>query len=98
MFAMSPLKFEPVLVSQLIASGLALMVAFGLPVSDEQRQAILQFAGVAIAIFLGGGLVSRSIAWSPASVEIEVTDAYLAGVDEGKDVARKEMQHGAVNA
>lgn len=99
--SLNPMKFEPVLINQLIASGLSLVVAFGLPVSDDQRQAILQFAGVVIAIFLGGGLISRAMVWSPASVEREVTEAYYSGKEDGKDEERwfaAEERNAAVNA
>ena len=90
------MKFEPILITQLVASALTLMVAFGLPVTDEQRQAILQFTGVVVAIFLGSGLVARSVAWSPASVEQEADlsweSGYAVGYREGMDDGRKTTE------
>ena len=74
------MQLEPVLVTQLVASVLALAVAFGVPVTEEQRQAILQVVGIIVAIFLGGAVVARSKAYAPATVEREKAAAYEQGV------------------
>lgn len=63
------MQFEPVLITQLVAAALAVAVAFGLPVSDIQRQAILQFVGIVVAIMIGSGIFARNFVWSGNSVE-----------------------------
>jgi len=63
------MKFEPVAVVQVIGAALALFVAFGMPVTDEQREAILAFAGIVAAIMAGQAVAARSFVWSKASVE-----------------------------
>lgn len=63
------MRFEPVLITQLVAAALALAAAFGLPVTEEQRTAILQFAGVVVAIMIGSGIFARNFVWSAHSVE-----------------------------
>ena len=63
------MQFEPVLISQLVAAALALAAAFGLPVSDIQRQAILQFVGVVVALMIGSGLFARNFVYSQNSVD-----------------------------
>lgn len=78
------MQVEPVLVTQLVAALLALAVAFGIPVSDEQRQAILQVVGIVVSIFLGGAVVARSQAWAPASVDRATQMAYEQGVKVGE--------------
>lgn len=74
------MQVEPVLVTQLVAAILALAVAFGVPVTDEQRQAILQVVGIVVSIFLGGAVIARSKAWAPASVERATAEAYEQGI------------------
>ena len=78
------MSLEPVLVTQLVAAVLALLVAFGIPVTDEQRQAILQVVGIVVSIFLGGAVVARSRAYAPATVDRLTADAYEQGVQVGE--------------
>ena len=78
------MQVEPVLVTQLVAAVLSLVVAFGVPVTDEQRQAILQVVGIVVSIFLGGAVVARSRAWAPASVERAKAQAYEQGLQVGE--------------
>ena len=65
------MRFEPVLIVQLVGAGLALAAAFGLPVTEEQRQAVLAFAAVVVAIMAGQGVVTRAFVWSEAGMERE---------------------------
>ena len=66
------MRVEPVLIVQLVGAALALAAAFGFPVSEEQRQAILAFVAVVIAIMAGQGIVARAFVWSEAGLEEEV--------------------------
>ena len=78
------MSLEPVLVTQLVAAILALAVAFGVPVTDEQRQAILQVVGIVVSIFLGGAVIARSRAVAPATVDRLTAEAYEQGVQVGE--------------
>jgi len=62
-------KFEPIVIVKLIGAALSLVVAFGLPVTDDQREAILTFAGIVAVIMAGEAFAARSFVWSKASVE-----------------------------
>lgn len=46
------IKSEPVVVTSLVSSGLALGVAFGLHLSDLQIAAVLAFVNSALALFV----------------------------------------------
>lgn len=59
---------EPVLVSNLVAAAIALAVAFGAPITQEQQQAVLGLVGVIVAIFFGGAVVARNRVYSPATM------------------------------
>ncbi len=50
----------------LIAAGLAGLVAFGVPISDDQQAAVLALVAVAAPIF--AALVGRGLVFSPATV------------------------------
>ena len=78
------MQVEPVLVTQLVAAILALAVAFGAPINDEQRQAVLQVVGIVVSIFLGGAVIARSKAYAPVTVEREKAMAYEQGVQAGE--------------
>jgi hypothetical protein len=65
------MRFEPVLIVQLVGAGLALAAAFGLPLTEEQRQAVLAFAAVVVAIMAGQGVIARAFVWSEAGMERE---------------------------
>lgn len=75
------MRLEPVLITQLIAAVLALAVAFGVPVTDDQRRAILEVVGIVVALFLGGAVVARSKAYAPATVDRLAEVAYRDGFD-----------------
>jgi hypothetical protein len=53
------MQIEPVLVTQLISAVLALAVAFGAPITEDQRNAVLAVTAACVAIFFGGGLPTR---------------------------------------
>ena len=75
------MRLEPVLITQLVAAILSLAVAFGAPITDDQRQAVLQVVGIVVAIFLGGAVVARSKAYAPATVDRLAEVAYRDGFD-----------------
>lgn len=78
------MNLEPVLVTQLVAAILSLAVAFGAPITDDQRQAVLQVVGIVVAIFLGGAVVARSHAYAPATVQQVAAEAYEQGLQVGE--------------
>lgn len=78
------MNLEPVLVTQLIAAILSLAVAFGAPITDEQRQAVLQVVGIVVAIFLGGAVVARAHAYAPDTVRKVEALAYQRGIQVGE--------------
>lgn len=65
------LRFEPVLISTLIAALISLLISFGVQISDEQSSAILKFLDslLALAPFGVAALVARQNVWSKKSVE-----------------------------
>lgn len=75
------MKFEPVLITQLCAAIIALAIAFGAPITEEQRQAVLQVVSIVVAIFLGGAVVARSKAYAPNTVDRLTSQAYQQGYD-----------------
>lgn len=75
------MQFEPVLITQLCAAILALAIAFGVPITDDQRQAVLQVVTIVVTIFLGGAMVARSKAYAPNTVDRLTTDAYRKGYE-----------------
>jgi hypothetical protein len=62
------MAIEPVMVTNLVAALMALLVAFNVPLTDDQRQAVMQLVGAIVAIYLGSALVARSRVYSPATV------------------------------
>jgi len=85
---MTTMRFEPVLITQLVAAALALVAAFGVPVDDQQRQAIIQFTGVVVAIMIGSGLFARNFVWSANSVDKVKQQAF----DDGAASAVAEIR------
>ncbi len=63
------MKTEPSLIVSIVAALLTLTAAFGFPVTDVQREAILQFMLVVGPVIIGGGVIIRQVVWSKASVE-----------------------------
>jgi len=84
------MQIEPVLVTQLIAAVIALAVAFGVPITDEQRTAVLQVTGVVVAIFVGGGLVARANSYS----ERQAAEIAATAYDMGKEELRASTKQG----
>jgi hypothetical protein len=66
---MKLMQVEAVMVSQLIAAILTLLVAFGAPMTEEQRKAVLQVVGAVLPILMASGVLARSQVWSRSSVE-----------------------------
>ena len=73
-------KFEPVLSTvvlvELIGAVITALVAFGLPITEDQRTSVIALASILGAIFLGGGVLMRNSVYSPASVEKLTSVAY----------------------
>lgn len=80
------MKTEPAItvasITAAVTAILALLVAYGFDVSDEQQQAILGIVAVAAPIIVG--IVTRQNVWAPASVETVKQDAYRAGLDDAQ--------------
>jgi len=70
-------------VTALVTAILGLLVAYGVPISEDQRNAILGTLAATCTVILVMGPVIRQYVWSPNSVEKKVTEAYEAtpGVD-----------------
>lgn len=77
------MKFEPALIVQLVGAGLAMVAAFGLPVTGDQRQAILEFTAIVVAIMVGQGVVTRSFAYSEHTVDRLTSEAEAVGYERG---------------
>ena len=76
------MQIEPVLVTQLISAVLALAVAFGAPITEDQRNAVLAVTAACVAIFFGGGLVARANSYSERQAAEIAAVAYTAGKEE----------------
>ncbi len=63
------MKTEPSIIVAIVAAALTAFAAFGLPVSDTQREALLQLLVLVVPTILGAGVVTRQFVWSKASVE-----------------------------
>lgn len=76
-------KFEPVLNAQILSAFVAAiitaLVAFNVPITEDQRNALLGLAGVIIAIFFGGGVIARSNVVPVAKVERLEQEAMARG-------------------
>lgn len=77
------MDIEPVLVSNLVAAAIAVAVAFGAPITQEQQQAVLGLVAVIVAIFFGGAVVARNRVYSPATMRKIVHE-----VEAGEPVSR----------
>ncbi len=71
------------LIVQLVGAGLAMVAAFGLPVTEDQRTAILEFTAIVVAIMVGQGVVTRSFAFSEATVDRLTSEAEASGYERG---------------
>lgn len=82
------MKVEPVLITQLVAAALTLAIAFGAPVDDAQRQAILQFASAVVAILVASGIILRNATYTARDVETIKAESYeLGAMAASADVA-----------
>jgi len=65
------MKYEPVMVMALVGAVLGVLVAFNVPITPDQHDAIMKLVN-ALLPFLPGiiaALVARSFAYAPATVE-----------------------------
>ena len=77
------IRTQPILFSRVIASVAALAIAFGAPISDTDVANAVEATTTLIA--LGNvllALVERETVYSPATHEQEVSEAFIAGVEE----------------
>jgi hypothetical protein len=76
-------KFEPVINAQILSAFVSAiitcLVAFNVPITQDQRNALLALAGVIIAIFFGGGVIARSNVTPNAKVERLINEAKIEG-------------------
>ena len=54
------IRSEPAVITGLVVAVITLVVAFGIPISDDQRSAIVGLVGAVLAI-LGGGVVRSQV-------------------------------------
>ena len=73
-------------VTAFVTAVIGLLVAFGLDISTEQRDAILGVIGPAFVVILALGPIVRQFVFSPATVEKIAADQYAAGVPPTDDV------------
>lgn len=66
-------------VTAAFASAIGLAIAFGIDISDEQRDAMLSTLGAMIPLLLLVGPIIRQFVYSPRSVENKVAAAYSGG-------------------
>jgi precorrin-3B methylase len=66
---------EPALIVGLITAAIALAVAFGAPISDDQREAIIGFTVALIPVFV----IVRQLVFAPATVEKIEAQAAITG-------------------
>lgn len=62
------MDIEPVLVTNVIAAVVALLIAFNVPITPEQREAILKLVAAIVAIYGASAAVARSRVYSPSTV------------------------------
>lgn len=76
-------RTEPILFSRVIASVAALAIAFGAPITDTDVANAVEATTMLIA--LGNVILAaldRQAVYSPATHEQEVSEAFVAGVEE----------------
>ena len=89
---LTDIQREPaVIVSTLTAfltAAIGLVVAFGMDVTDDQKNAILGVLAPAVGLILLVGPVIRGLVFSPNTVRDKVEDAYTAtpGIDPKPEV------------
>jgi len=59
---------EPVLLTNVVAAIVALLVAFNVPLTPDQRDAILKLVAAIVAIYGASAAVARSRVYSPNTV------------------------------
>lgn len=81
------MKFEPVIneriISSLVAAIITCLVAFNVPITDDQRGGLLGLVAVIGVIFFGGAIVTRSNVYPVDKVEQQIIPAAkAAGANE----------------
>lgn len=71
---------EPVMVTNAVAAVLALLVAFGAPITPEQQQAVLGVTAAIIAIYFGQAVVARNRVYSPRTMRRLIGEAEEANL------------------
>lgn len=66
-------------VTAFVTAIIGLLVAFGIDISTEQRDAIIGVIGPAFIVILAIGPIVRQFVYAPKTTERLVTDAYKAG-------------------
>lgn len=82
-------KFEPVLnsftISTLVTAVIAVCVAFNVPITDEQRNALLALVAAICVVFGLGATVARNNVYPVEKVEDEIVpEAFRAGVNSSR--------------
>ena len=72
---MNILKVEPALVTGAVSAILVLVMAFGLPISEDQKAAVL--GSIVPVLVLVQALVTRGQVTPNAKVDALLTDAYV---------------------
>lgn len=82
-------KFEPVLnsftISALVAAAITCAVAFNVPITEEQRNALLGLVAAVCVIFGLGATVARNNVYPVDKVEDEIVpEAFRAGINSSR--------------
>jgi F0F1-type ATP synthase assembly protein I len=66
------MKYEPIMITTLVAALMSMLISFGVNISDEQSSAILKFLDAILPLvpFAIAAVVARRKSWSENSVEI----------------------------
>lgn len=80
------MRFEPVINAQIVgtlaAALLTTLVAFNVPITEDQRNALLALVAAVSAIFWGTAVVARNNVYPEAKVDKLIEEAKVAGEHE----------------
>ncbi len=77
------LSLEPLLISRLLASGAAVLIALGVPIDNARVEAAVEATAVLFgALNLLMAALERQTVYSPATHDADVSAAYDAGATE----------------
>jgi hypothetical protein len=89
------LDMEPTMIIAVISAAMTLAVQFGWQASGDQQEAVKNFATAMLVLV--GGVATRSVVWSPNSVDEVASEAYTEGVyDAQVDAARAQDNGGPI--